>query len=112
MQITDTFYPKRRKNWRNWLSKNHNKLKEIWVVLYKKSALKPTVSYNDAVEEALCFGWIDGFERGIDVEKYAIRFTPRKTNSNWSESNIERVKKLVKAGQMTSAGIAKFKSRK
>lgn len=109
MQIGKTFYPKTRVQWRNWLSKNYDKEKEIWLVCYKKATGKSTVSYNDSVEEALCFGWIDNFEKGIDLERYAIRFTPRRIGSNWSQTNIKRVEKLIKEGKMTPVGLAKYR---
>jgi uncharacterized protein YdeI (YjbR/CyaY-like superfamily) len=94
MQITKTFYAKNRKEWRKWLEKNHGKETEIWLIYYRKSTGKPRISYNDAVEEALCFGWIDSIEKGLDEERFAQRFTPRKPKSNWSALNIERMKIL------------------
>ncbi len=77
---------------------------------YRKYTGKPSVAYEEAVEEALCFGWIDSIQRHIDDESYAQRFTPRKDNSQWSESNLRRVKKLLKEGKMTPAGLAKLSS--
>ena len=109
MDITETLQPKNRKQWRKWLSNNHNKKKEIWLVYYRKSTQKPRIEYNDAVEEALCFGWIDGIEKSLDEERFAQRFTPRRPKSNWSESNIQRMKKLIKSGEMTEAGMAVYK---
>jgi uncharacterized protein YdeI (YjbR/CyaY-like superfamily) len=79
-----------------------------WVVIYKKGTGRQTASYNDLVEEALCFGWIDSVIRTIDATSYAQRFTPRKAASKWSPSNIERAKKLQAAGQMRPAGLAAF----
>lgn len=108
MEITKTFYPKNRSQWRMWLEKNHNKQKEIWLIYYKKHTGKPRVTYNDAVEEALCFGWIDSTIKRIDDEKYCQKFTPRNHKSGWSELNIMRVKKLIKEGKMTDAGMVKF----
>ena len=96
--------PKSRKAWRAWLEKNHRNVSEVWLVFYKRHTGKPTLSYNDAVEEALCFGWIDGIKRSIDDERYMHRFSPRKQNSKWSESNRIRVARMQKAGQMTAAG--------
>ena len=96
--------PKSRRSWRAWLKKNHAAKTEIWLVFYKRHTGKPTLSYNDAVEEALCFGWIDGVKRSIDDERYMHRFSPRKANSKWSESNKKRVARMQKAGQMTEAG--------
>ena len=101
-----------REVWRAWLEKNHATQKELWLVLYKKNSGKPTVSYEQAVEEALCFGWIDGITKGIDEEKYAVRFSPRKSGSIWSESNKKRVAKMIEQGRMTEAGLAKVEEGK
>ena len=111
MNIGKTLYVTKRQQWRSWLEKNHKIEKEIWLVYYKKSTGKPTISYNDAVEEALCFGWIDSIEKGIDEEKFAGRFTPRKMKSNLSESNILRIRKLIKEGKMTDAGLLVVKEK-
>ena len=100
----NTFYAKNRKTWRDWLSKNHDKEKEIWLVYYRKSSGKPTVTYPEAVEEALCFGWIDSIEKGIDSERFAGRFTPRRPKSNWSESNRVRARRLITSKQMPPSG--------
>lgn len=108
MKITTTFYPKNREEWRKWLEKNHKTAEEIWVIYYKKDSGKPRIPYDEAVEEALCFGWIDGQAQGIDEQKYAQRFSPRRPKSNWSELNKERVRKLIKNGQMTTAGLEAF----
>lgn len=99
-----TFYAPDRKTWKEWLEKNHDKEKEIWLVYYRKSTGKPTVSYAEAVGEALCFGWIDSIEKGVDSERFMGRFTPRKPKSNWSPSNRERAKKLIEQGLMSPAG--------
>ena len=103
---------KDRKSWRAWLSKNHAKQKELWLVFYKKHTGKPTVSYEDAVQEALCFGWIDSTVRKIDEERYMQLFTPRKTESNWSDLNKRRVKKLIEQGLMNKAGLRKIEEAK
>jgi uncharacterized protein YdeI (YjbR/CyaY-like superfamily) len=97
-----------RKTWRHWLSENHLEEKEIWLVYYKKHTGKARVPYNDAVEEALCFGWIDSIVKTIDDERYMQKFTPRKEKSNWSDSNKKRVKKLIGTGEMTRAGLDKI----
>ncbi|MHA1543546.1 MAG: YdeI/OmpD-associated family protein [Alphaproteobacteria bacterium] len=91
--------------WRGWLKENHQSSSEIWLVFYKKHTGKPCPSYNEAVEEALCWGWVDSIKRSIDDERYAFKFTPRKEKSNWSLSNIKRVEKLIKEGKMTPAGM-------
>jgi uncharacterized protein YdeI (YjbR/CyaY-like superfamily) len=97
-----------RQEWRDWLRDNHATETELWMVYYKKGSGKPTVTYDEAVEEALCYGWIDGLTKSIDAERYAQRFTPRKPKSNWSEPNKRRVKKLIEQGRMTKAGMAKI----
>ena len=111
-EITKRFTPKSRADWRAWLAKNYASEKEIWFVLYKKHMGKERVSYEDAVEEALCFGWIDGLVRSIDEQKYAVRFSPRKGGSIWSESNKRRVAKMIAQGRMTEIGLAKVKEAK
>jgi uncharacterized protein YdeI (YjbR/CyaY-like superfamily) len=101
-------YVRNRKEWRDWLLKNHNKEeKGIWLVFYKKDTEKPTLEYNDSVEEALCFGWIDSIVKKIDEEKYVRKFTPRNAKSLWSSSNKKRVKEMIKGGKMTRFGLAK-----
>ncbi len=99
-----TVYFLNRNEWRKWLKENHDKEKEIWLVYYRKSSGKPTASYNEAVEEALCYGWIDSIEKSLDNERFAGRFTPRKPKSNWSESNRTRAHRLIASKQMTDAG--------
>lgn len=115
VEITETFYPKSRGEWRKWLSDHYhtkNTKKEIWLVYYKKHTGKPTVSYPDAVLEALCFGWIDGIEKRIDDERFAGRFTPRRPKSSWTETNIGKYNMLVEKGLMTEAGTKAFEDRK
>jgi uncharacterized protein YdeI (YjbR/CyaY-like superfamily) len=108
LEITKTHYAASRSEWRKWLQKHHSTEKEIWLVYYKKHTGMPRVGYNDAVEEALCFGWIDSLVKRIDAETYAQKFTPRKPKSKWSELNKRRIKKLVKEGLMTNAGLSKI----
>ena len=110
--ITQTIYPKIRSDWRNWLLKNHDKKDEIWVIYFKKFTGKPTLLYQDAVDEALCFGWIDGVEKSLDKQRYAQRFTPRTKKSNWTEGNIKRYEMLAKMGLVTKKGEETFKNRK
>ena len=98
-----------RKEWRNWLEKNHNKETEIWLIFYKVKVKKSSIKYEDAVEEALCFGWIDSTVKRIDNEKHMQRYTPRKAKSNWAASNKTRVKKLIKKGLMTEYGLDSIK---
>jgi mannose-6-phosphate isomerase-like protein (cupin superfamily) len=101
-----------REGWRDWLSRNHESEREAWLVLYRKGTAKAGVSYDEAVEEALCYGWIDGVIRKVDEESYAQRFTPRKPGSNWSASNIARVNRLIREDRMTASGLAVFDTRK
>lgn len=104
----NTIICKNRQEWRNWLEKNHNSEKEIWLVYYKKHTKKQTVYYDEAVEEALCYGWIDSTVRSIDDEKYCQKYTPRNKKSNWSELNKFRARKLINEGKMTQAGFEKL----
>lgn len=106
-----TLYVKNRAEWRSWLRRNANISDEVWLLYYKKDSGKPRVAYDHAVEEALCFGWIDSTVRRIDEARYAQRFTPRKPQSRWSPSNIQRAKKLIAEGMMTPAGLQAFSSR-
>ncbi|HTC31818.1 MAG TPA: YdeI/OmpD-associated family protein [Bryobacteraceae bacterium] len=99
-----------RAEWRRWLAKNFARSDEIWLVFYKKAAGKPGVSYEHAVEEALCFGWIDGQKKKLDEECYAFRFTPRKPRSAWSKSNLERVERLIASGKMMPSGLKAYNS--
>ena len=107
MKITQTFTAPDRATWRDWLSEHAATEKEVWLVYYKAGTGKPSLSYNDSLEEALCFGWVDSIIQKIDEEKYARKFTPRKLGSKWSELNKHLVAKLVKQGRMTEAGMAK-----
>ena len=97
---------------RKWLAKNHAKATELSVRLYKKGSGKPSISWPESVEEALCFGWIDGVRRRIDDESYTIRFTPRKPTSTWSAINIKLIEKLIAEKRMKTSGLAAFKTRK
>src|SRR5512138_1405896 len=92
----ETLYLSNRKKWRLWLRKNYKTAKEIWLIYYKKGTGKPRIEYNDAVEEALCFGWIDSTVRTIDDKRFAQRFSPRKPNSKYSPANKERLRFLLK----------------
>ena len=89
-----------RKEWRAWLRANYKKKKEIWLIYYNKNSGKPRVGYNDAVEEALCFGWIDSTAKNIDGDRFAQRFSPRNPKSSYSQLNIERMRRLVKQGKV------------
>lgn len=106
MDIGETLLVTSRQEWHAWLTQHHASHKEIWLVYYKKTSAKIGISYEEAVEEALCFGWIDGAIKGIDAETYAGRFTPRRPKSPWSESNRSRVARLLQEGRVTEAGLA------
>lgn len=93
-----------RSEWRTWLRKHCKREKEIWLIFYKKRSGRATISYEDAVEEALCFGWIDNLMKGIDETRYAQRFSPRRKGSVWSASNIKRLQRLAKQKKLTAAG--------
>jgi uncharacterized protein YdeI (YjbR/CyaY-like superfamily) len=97
---------------RKWLSSNHDKADELWVGYYKKVTGIPSITYPESVDEALCYGWIDGLRQSIDEKSYRIRFTPRRAGSTWSDVNIRRVKKLTELGKMEPAGTRAFESRK
>lgn len=105
MKLGKTLYVTNRKDWRSWLKKNHNKEKEIWLVYYNKQSGITRIPYNDAVEEALCYGWIDSTVKSIDKNKFAQRFTPRRLGSRISEMNKERIRRLIKQNRMTDRGI-------
>jgi uncharacterized protein YdeI (YjbR/CyaY-like superfamily) len=96
--------------WREWLKTNHKNSDGVWLIFYKKGTGKPSMSYEDAVDEALCFGWIDSIIKKIDAESYARKFTPRNDISKWSELNKRRVEKLILDGQMTEIGLAKIEA--
>jgi uncharacterized protein YdeI (YjbR/CyaY-like superfamily) len=106
MKITKTLYVTNRKDWRKWLAKNHDKAKEIWLIYYRKETGKSRISYDDAVLEALAYGWIDSIAKRIDNQRFAQRFSPRKSTSVLSQMNKERIRELIKKHQMTKAGLA------
>jgi uncharacterized protein YdeI (YjbR/CyaY-like superfamily) len=105
MELGKILYVINRRDWRSWLSKNHDKEQEIWLVYYRKSSGKPRIPYNDAVEEALCYGWIDSIVKHVDKERFAQRFTPRRPKSVLSELNKERIRRLIADKRMTSKGL-------
>lgn len=95
-----------REDWREWLERHHAKETEIWLIYYKKHTGKPRIPYDDAVEEALCFGWIDSIVKRIDDERFMQKFTPRRGKSVWSAHNKKRALKMIRCGKMTEAGLA------
>lgn len=101
----EQIYLKTPEEWRKWLSDNHDKQSGVWLIYFKKHTGRPRVPYNEAVEEALCFGWIDSTVKRIDDATYMQKFTPRKSISKWSDHNKKRAEKMIKAGKMTDAGL-------
>ncbi len=108
MERNSEIYCTNRSEWRKWLTKNHNKEKEVWLIYYKKHTGKPRVSYDDAVEEAICFGWIDSTIQRMDDERYRQRFTPRNRDSKWSAHNVRRANKMIREGKIMKEGLALF----
>ena len=100
----EKFYPKSRQEWREWLQDNHDKKQSVWLIYYKKKSNIPTVIYSEAVDEALCFGWIDSKSKPIDEHKFMQFFSRRKPNSVWSRVNKEKIERLTNEGLMTEAG--------
>jgi uncharacterized protein YdeI (YjbR/CyaY-like superfamily) len=94
-----------REEWRKWLEENHSSEKEAWVIIYKKKSGKNGLKYHEAVEEAICFGWIDSKMQSIDASRFRQRFSPRKKHSIWSKSNKEKAEKMVQQGKMAQAGF-------
>ena len=107
MKITLTFSPPDRQSWHDWLVEHGSIENEVWLIYFKAGTGKASISYNDSLEEALCFGWVDSLIQKIDEEKYARKFTPRRAGSKWSELNKHLVAKLVREGRMTESGLAK-----
>ena len=97
--------------WRAWLEAHHDSETEVEVGFHRRASGLPSITWSESVDEALCFGWIDGVRRGIDETSYRIRFTPRKRRSTWSKVNIEKVAELTGKGRMRPAGIAAFEAR-
>lgn len=107
----DAIFFERPDEWRAWLAKHADSAPEVWVGFHKKGSGRTSITWPDAVDEALCFGWIDGVRKGIDEGRYMIRFTPRKPGSVWSAVNIARVGELMRQGRMRPAGMAAFAGR-
>jgi uncharacterized protein YdeI (YjbR/CyaY-like superfamily) len=108
MKEAATLHVTTRAAWRAWLRKNHRTCKVIWFIYNKAHSGKPRVSYDEAVEEALCFGWIDSIVKSIDDERYMQKFTPRTNTGQWSPANLRRMRKLIAGRRMTKAGLAKI----
>ena len=103
-------HPKTRDEWRAWLEEHHTQTEGVWLVTYKKTTGKPRVEYEEAVEEALCFGWIDSKANGLDDERSMLWMSPRKPRTGWSKPNKERVERLLANGRMTDAGLVKIEA--
>lgn len=101
----EQYYASSRQKWRQWLQKNHVKKQSVWLVCYKKKADKPTIAWTDAVDEALCFGWIDSIRKSLDDETFIQFFSKRKPKSVWSKINKDKIVRLVASGEMTQAGL-------
>jgi uncharacterized protein YdeI (YjbR/CyaY-like superfamily) len=106
MEMSRTTFAANRAEWKAWLEQHHATATEVWLIYYKKGSGKPTATYLETLEEALCFGWIDSIIQKIDDEKYARKFNPRRPGSKWSELNKHLVANLIKEGRMTGAGLA------
>lgn len=100
-----TFYPKSKQEWRQWLMENHQSKQSVWLLQYRKKSGKPSVEWSDAVDEALCFGWIDGMRKSIDEESFVQFVCKRKPKSGWSKINKEKIERLIAEGLMTEAGL-------
>jgi uncharacterized protein YdeI (YjbR/CyaY-like superfamily) len=107
MKTLKTFRALNLKQWRTWLARNRDSEREVWLIFPKTHTGQKSISYDDALDEALCHGWIDSLIRRLDDDFYARKFTPRTNTQNWSQVNKERVERLTKAGRMTQAGLAK-----
>ena len=106
--MRNTLYVTDRDEWRDWLAKHHGSETEVWLIYYKKESGRPRINYDHAVEEALCFGWIDSIVKRVDDQKFAQKFTPRRDRSRWSALNKRRLRTLIRDGRMTEAGLAKI----
>ena len=112
LDIDQALFFKNRTQWRKWLEQNHDKASEALVIHYRKDSGKKGLNHFEAVEDALCFGWIDSILRRLDDERFVLKYTPRKANSVWSKVNKDKAEQLIKAGLMTPAGMAKIEEAK
>jgi len=109
--MTEPTYFRSSAEFHRWLEKNHGDVSELLVGFYKKSSGEPSITYSEALDEALCFGWIDGIRKNVDETRYTIRFTPRRPKSKWSAVNIKRAEELKALGRMEPSGLAAFDGR-
>lgn len=108
----NSIHPETRTEWRSWLEQHHRQNEGVWLISYKKAAGKPRFDYHEAVEEALCFGWIDSKPNKLDEERSLLWFAPRKRSTGWSKLNKERIERLIQQGLMMPAGLAKVEAAK
>lgn len=111
MMPMDVIYFESAADFRDWLAVNHGTVDVLWVGYYRKSTGRPSITHSEAIDEALCYGWIDGIRKRVDADSYANRFTPRRPGSNWSAINIKRVGELVAEGRMQPGGLQAFAQR-
>jgi len=111
-QEIETFCPATRQEWRKWLKKNHHSKQSVWLILYKKASGKPVIRWSEAVDEALCFGWVDSKRQPLDKEKFRQFFSRRKPGGTWSKINKEKVRQLIANGLMTKAGLMTIETAK
>jgi uncharacterized protein YdeI (YjbR/CyaY-like superfamily) len=104
-------YPKRPGDFAQWLARHASRASEVWLVFQKRTSGRQTVAYKDALQEALCYGWIDSRVKTVDANKFSVRFTPRQPGSPWSKRNLAFAEALLRSGKMTDAGIAVLPSR-
>jgi len=112
MNENTALYFKNRNEWRKWLETNYKNINEVWLIHYKKPSNKTSINHMEAVEEALCFGWIDSKLKKIDDEKFILKYSPRKPKSVWSKINKEKAEELIASGKMTQAGLEKIEDAK
>ena len=112
METSEALFFKNGQEWRTWLQQNHTEKNAVWLIHYNKSSGKTGITYDEALEEALCFGWIDGKMKSLDDEKYIIRYSPRKAKSVWSKLNKDKAEQLIASGKMTDAGLTKIEEAK
>jgi uncharacterized protein YdeI (YjbR/CyaY-like superfamily) len=111
-ELNNALLFKNRNEWRSWLEKNHKITNEVWLIHLKKSLAKNSINHFDAVEEALCFGWIDSKLKKLDEEKFILKYSPRKSKSVWSKINKENAEKMISLGKMTQVGLDKIEEAK
>jgi uncharacterized protein YdeI (YjbR/CyaY-like superfamily) len=108
----NSVHPQTRAEWREWLERHHTQAEGVWLISFKKGTGKPRFEYEEAVEEALCFGWVDSKSNKLDAERSMLWFAPRRPRTGWSRSNKERAKRLIETGLMMPAGLAKIEAAK